>query len=84
MGVVVYGYLDAILVPLSLLLTVGYHAYLWYTFKTKPYRTTINVGIDSHRRTWFSDIKEVSLYKYVDALTFHLHTFYELYYQNYI
>ncbi|XP_060674503.1 uncharacterized protein LOC132804309 [Ziziphus jujuba] len=58
MGVLV-GYLDTILVPFSLLLTVGYHAYLWYTFKTKPSRTTINVGIESHRRTWFSDIKKL-------------------------
>lgn len=52
-------YLDTILVPLSFFLLIGYHVYLWYTFKTKPSLTTI--GIDSmRRRKWFLEIMEVS------------------------
>lgn len=58
MGVSVY--LDTILVPLSLFLTVGYHAYLWHTFTTKPSITSI--GIDMlRRRSWFQGVKGVSL-----------------------
>ncbi|XP_020237416.1 uncharacterized protein LOC109816738 [Cajanus cajan] len=47
MGVNVY--LDTILVPLSLFITVAYHAYLCHTIKHKPSRTTY--GIDKMRRT---------------------------------
>ncbi|TQD78317.1 hypothetical protein C1H46_036122 [Malus baccata] len=50
-------YLDTILVPLSFFLLIGYHVYLWYTFKAKPSLTTI--GIDSmRRRKWFLEIME--------------------------
>ncbi|KAK7294878.1 hypothetical protein RJT34_17776 [Clitoria ternatea] len=50
MGVAVY--LDSILVPLSLIITIGYHAYLCHTIKNKPSRTTY--GIDKLRRTAWS------------------------------
>ncbi|KAJ1384213.1 hypothetical protein SESBI_42716 [Sesbania bispinosa] len=42
-------YLDTILVPLSLFITIGYHAYLCHTIKNKPSRTTY--GINKLRRT---------------------------------
>ncbi|XP_004492566.1 uncharacterized protein [Cicer arietinum] len=42
-------YLDTILVPLSLFITIGYHTFLCYTIKNKPSRTTF--GIDKSRRT---------------------------------
>lgn len=42
-------YLDTILVPLSLFITIVYHAFLCYTIKNKPSRTTY--GIDKLRRT---------------------------------
>ncbi|KAK9290202.1 hypothetical protein L1049_008368 [Liquidambar formosana] len=49
--------LDAILVPLSLFVTIGYHAYLWHSFKNKPSLTTF--GIDTLRRkVWFLDMKK--------------------------
>ncbi|KAL2330575.1 hypothetical protein Fmac_018156 [Flemingia macrophylla] len=47
MGVNVY--LDTILIPLSIFITVTYHAYLCYTIKNKPSRTTY--GTDKMRRT---------------------------------
>ncbi|XP_047336942.1 uncharacterized protein LOC124940464 [Impatiens glandulifera] len=44
-------YLDTILVPLSLFLTIGYHAYLWGNFRRKPAITT--VGLQTlRRRSW--------------------------------
>ncbi|XP_041023056.1 uncharacterized protein LOC121264074 [Juglans microcarpa x Juglans regia] len=55
MGVVVY--LDTILVPLSLFFTLGYHAYLWHSFKNKPCNTTIGINTLT-RRAWFQDIKQ--------------------------
>lgn len=48
----VFMYLDTVLVPLSLFLTVGYHAYLWRSIKTRPSTTTI--GADAlKRKSWF-------------------------------
>ncbi|CAH2046993.1 unnamed protein product [Thlaspi arvense] len=48
---------DSILVPLSLFIAVGYHIFLWNTFKHNPSRTSL--GIDSSKRkSWFRDIKE--------------------------
>ncbi|KAF8397105.1 hypothetical protein HHK36_016012 [Tetracentron sinense] len=55
MGVTVY--LDTILVPLSVFLTVGYHAYLWHNFKNKPPLTTIGANT-ARRRMWFLGIEE--------------------------
>ncbi|CAN8267767.1 unnamed protein product [Cochlearia groenlandica] len=48
---------DGIIVPLSLFIAVGYHFFLWNTFKHNPTRTSI--GIDaSKRKSWFREIKE--------------------------
>ncbi|GKD72320.1 extensin like protein [Tanacetum coccineum] len=50
-------YMDTILVPLSFFMTFGYHAYLWYQFKTKPSCTTI--GIESiKRKHWLKDMRQ--------------------------
>ncbi|GAV70387.1 DUF599 domain-containing protein [Cephalotus follicularis] len=50
-------YFDTVLAPLSLFLPIGYHAYLWQCFKSKPSHTYI--GIDALRRKgWFLDMKE--------------------------
>ncbi|KAK1412461.1 hypothetical protein QVD17_33734 [Tagetes erecta] len=50
-------YMDTILVPFSFFVTFGYHAYLWYQFKTKPSCTTI--GIESiKRKHWIKGMKE--------------------------
>ncbi|PON60531.1 hypothetical protein PanWU01x14_151430 [Parasponia andersonii] len=55
MGLVVY--LDTILIPSSFFVTVGYHAYLWHSFKTKPSLTTFGINA-LKRRAWFLDIKD--------------------------
>ncbi|ESQ44731.1 hypothetical protein EUTSA_v10003266mg [Eutrema salsugineum] len=48
---------DSVLVPLSLFIAVGYHVFLWNSFKHNPSRTSL--GIDSSKRkSWFRDIKE--------------------------
>ncbi|KAL1207876.1 hypothetical protein V5N11_015496 [Cardamine amara subsp. amara] len=48
---------DSVLVPLSLVIAIGYHVFLWNTFKHNPSRTSL--GIDSSKRkSWFRDIKE--------------------------
>nr|GEV66365.1 extensin like [Tanacetum cinerariifolium] len=50
-------YMDTILVPLSFFMTFGYHAYLWYQFKTKPSSTTI--GMESiKRKHWLKDMRQ--------------------------
>ncbi|XP_010252049.1 PREDICTED: uncharacterized protein LOC104593758 [Nelumbo nucifera] len=56
MGMVIYS--DAILVPLSLFLTMGYHAYLLqYYFRNNP--TLATTGVDAiRRRMWVLSIKE--------------------------
>ncbi|CAL0304386.1 unnamed protein product [Lupinus luteus] len=49
MGMVVY--LDTILIPLSVFITLGYHVYLCHTINSKPSHTTY--GINKQRRiTW--------------------------------
>lgn len=53
----VITYSDTVLVPLSLFLTVGYHAYLWHSIRRKPSITTI--GHDAQKRkAWFLALKE--------------------------
>ncbi|XP_061349884.1 uncharacterized protein LOC133295100 [Gastrolobium bilobum] len=42
-------YMDTILIPLSLFITLGYHAYLCHTIKNKPSHTSY--GINKLRRT---------------------------------
>ncbi|XAR55732.1 hypothetical protein NMG60_11035916 [Bertholletia excelsa] len=50
-------YLDTLLVPLSLFLTLGYHALLWRIFKNKPLQTA--VGAHAMRiRAWLEDMKQ--------------------------
>ncbi|KAF8007540.1 hypothetical protein BT93_K1528 [Corymbia citriodora subsp. variegata] len=53
----VIAYSDTVLVPLSLFVTVGYHAFLWHNIKHRPAITTI--GHDAQRRKeWFLALKE--------------------------
>ncbi|XVF65953.1 hypothetical protein PTKIN_Ptkin09bG0292300 [Pterospermum kingtungense] len=55
MGLILY--LDTVLIPLSLFLILGYHAYLWQSFKQKP--STTKIGLQKlTRKTWFLDIKQ--------------------------
>ncbi|GLT76776.1 hypothetical protein SLA2020_484150 [Shorea laevis] len=55
MGAILYP--DSFLIPLSLFLTLGYHAYLWHNIKNKP--STTSIGLDALRRkSWFQDMKE--------------------------
>lgn len=54
----VIAYSDTVLVPLSLFLTVGYHAYLWHNIKHKPAVTTIGHD-EQQRKAWFLALKEV-------------------------
>ncbi|XP_074284678.1 uncharacterized protein LOC141609702 [Silene latifolia] len=50
------NYLDTILVPLSVFVTVGYHVFLWHNFKYNP--SVIIQGINSiKRREWLQGIK---------------------------
>lgn len=44
-------YVESIIVPMSLLVTIGYHAYLWQKLKTKPSQTTIGMNM-LKRRSW--------------------------------
>ncbi|PSS34768.1 Extensin like [Actinidia chinensis var. chinensis] len=55
MGVILY--LDTILVPLSLFLTIGYHAFLWHNIKNKPFITTIGIQ-KLRRKAWLQDMKQ--------------------------
>ncbi|KAG4125729.1 hypothetical protein ERO13_D10G114700v2 [Gossypium hirsutum] len=49
--------LDTLLIPFSLFLTLGYHVYLWKSFKQKPSSTQI--GLEKLRRnSWFQEIKQ--------------------------
>ncbi|KAK7394955.1 hypothetical protein VNO78_15496 [Psophocarpus tetragonolobus] len=50
-------YLDTIFVPLSLFITVGYHAYLCHTIKNKPSRTTYGVH-KLKRTTWTLNLNQ--------------------------
>ncbi|CAA2993476.1 uncharacterized protein LOC111403025 [Olea europaea subsp. europaea] len=55
MGAILY--LDTILVPMSLFITIGYHAYLWHNLKHKPALTSI--GMNSlKRRAWFKELNQ--------------------------
>jgi uncharacterized membrane protein len=44
-------YLDVILVPLAILLTISYHVWLWYNVRTHPHTTIIAINA-SGRRNW--------------------------------
>ncbi|CAI9289198.1 unnamed protein product [Lactuca saligna] len=48
-------YLDMILVPLSFMITIGYHLWLWQKVRTKPLSTIIGTN-NYGRRLWVSTI----------------------------
>ncbi|KAL5537381.1 hypothetical protein UlMin_043585 [Ulmus minor] len=48
-------YLDLILIPLSFLITISYHAWLWYKVRTQPHSTIIGLN-STGRRLWVSAI----------------------------
>jgi hypothetical protein len=51
-------YLDMILVPLGLFMTIGYHVWLWHKLRSEPFSTTI--GINAHaRRFWVPSMLKV-------------------------
>ncbi|KAK9723716.1 hypothetical protein RND81_05G020300 [Saponaria officinalis] len=53
----VVNYLDTILVPLSLFLSIGYHVFLWHNFNNNP--SIITLGINTlKRREWLQGIKQ--------------------------
>ncbi|KAL8168111.1 hypothetical protein V2J09_009610 [Rumex salicifolius] len=49
-------YLDSMLIPLSLLLMLGYHAYLWHHLNLNPRLTTIGVH-SIRRRQWLLQLQ---------------------------
>ncbi|KAL1549049.1 hypothetical protein AAHA92_17200 [Salvia divinorum] len=50
-------YVESIIVPMSLFLTIGYHAYLWQKLKTKPSQTTIGMNM-LKRRSWLRQLNQ--------------------------
>lgn len=69
-------YLDTILVPLSLFITIVYHAFLFHTIKNKPSRTTY--GIDRLRRnTWGLNLNQVCSVPILKATKFIREVYYE-------
>ncbi|KAH6769373.1 transmembrane protein [Perilla frutescens var. frutescens] len=50
-------YMDSIIVPISLFLTIGYHAYLWHHLKTKPSQTSIGMNM-LKRRAWLRQLNQ--------------------------
>ncbi|KAL1353121.1 hypothetical protein HN51_017049 [Arachis hypogaea] len=44
-------YLDVILVPLALIVSIGYHMWLWHKVRTHPHTTIIGIN-SSARRNW--------------------------------
>lgn len=53
------SFLDTILVPLSLFITIGYHVYLWHHLKYKPSHTTIGMNM-LKRRSWLRELNQGS------------------------
>lgn len=53
-------YLDLIMIPLSFMLSIGYHLWLWHKVRTQPLTTIM--GANAHgRRLWVSTIMKVPL-----------------------
>ncbi|KAJ7975518.1 Protein of unknown function, DUF599 [Quillaja saponaria] len=48
-------YLDVILVPLGLLINIGYYVWLWHKVRTQPFTTMIGIDADG-RHFWVSNI----------------------------
>nr|AFK33773.1 unknown [Medicago truncatula] len=44
-------YLDVILVPLAMLISIGYHVWLWHKVRTQPHTTIVGINA-SGRRNW--------------------------------
>lgn len=44
-------YLDVILVPLAILISIGYHVWLWHKVRTQPHTTIVGINA-SGRRNW--------------------------------
>lgn len=51
-------YLDVVLVPLGLFITMGYHAWLWQKVRTQPLSTIIGMNVTG-RRFWVSAMMKV-------------------------
>ncbi|GAB2255251.1 hypothetical protein Droror1_Dr00009029 [Drosera rotundifolia] len=58
MGVVSFNYLDTMLIPLTLLIAIGYHAFLWRKFRKSPSLTTIGINTVLGRKEWLQGIKQ--------------------------
>jgi len=54
-------YLDVILVPLGILLSIGYHVWLWHKVRTQPHTTIIGINA-SGRRNWVNAMIKVLLF----------------------
>lgn len=50
-------YVDSIIVPVSLFMTIGYHAYLWHHLKSNPSKTCIGINI-LKRRSWLRQLNQ--------------------------
>ncbi|XP_073151861.1 uncharacterized protein [Henckelia pumila] len=50
-------YLDSIIVPSSLFMTIGYHAYLWHQLRRKPIITSIGLNMVK-RKVWMRELNE--------------------------
>lgn len=51
-------YLDVVLVPLGLFITMGYHVWLWHKVRTQPLSTFIGMNVNG-RRFWVSAMMKV-------------------------
>jgi hypothetical protein len=72
-------YLDVILVPLAILLTISYHVWLWYNVRTQPHTTIIAINA-SGRRNWVAAMMKVFTYVYKFLVEFNLIKYYVYFY----
>jgi len=54
-------YLDVILVPLAILISIGYHVWLWHKVRTQPHTTIVGINA-SGRRNWVNAMMKVLIY----------------------
>lgn len=52
------SFLDLILIPLSLLLPMAYHAWLWRVVRLSPLRTALGIN-SATRRLWAMNMMKV-------------------------
>ncbi|GAA0152098.1 hypothetical protein LIER_10663 [Lithospermum erythrorhizon] len=50
-------FFDTILVPLSVFISIGYHAFLLHNLRNKPFATTIGMNM-LKRRSWLKDLNQ--------------------------